>query len=145
MNAKLKSRDNQLEDKDNKIKNLRKSYIRNKYGNKYKLDIDINILESFEKVFINENDIPYNPYKKSKETQVRYLLHKLEGDTRVNKNLYDYFHDTLKDNKTLSFKIPTKNIITQDGDGLLNTNKIKINTDLLNRNILSIRYLTGKN
>ena len=41
-------------------------------------------------------------------------------------------------------KIPTKNIITQEGDGLLKTNKIKINTDLLNKNILSVRYLTGK-
>ena len=53
-------------------------------------------------------------------------------------------HNTLKDNKKLSPKIPTKNIITQEGDGLLNTNKFKINTDLLNKNILSVRYLTGK-
>ena len=58
--------------------------------------------------------------------------------------MYDYFHNTLKDNKKLSLKIPTKNIITQEGDGLLNTNKIKINTDLLNKNILSVKYLTGK-
>ena len=58
--------------------------------------------------------------------------------------MYDYFHNTLKDDKKLSLKIPTKNIITQEGDGLLNTNKIKINTDLLNKNILSFRYLTGK-
>ena len=58
--------------------------------------------------------------------------------------MYDYFHTTLKDNKKSSLKIPTKNIITQEGDGLLNTNKIKINTDLLNKNILSVRYLTGK-
>ena len=75
------------------MKNLRKSCIRNKYGNKYKFDNDINILESFERVF-NENEILYNPYKKSKETQVRYLLNKLENDTRVDKNLYNYFHDT---------------------------------------------------
>ena len=59
--------------------------------------------------------------------------------------MYDYFYDTLKDDKKLSLKIPTKNIITQEGGGLsLNTNKVKINTDLLNKNILSIRYLTGK-
>ena len=140
----LKIKDEKLEDKDNEMKNLRKSYIRNKYGNKYKFDNDINILKSFERVF-NENEILYNPYKKSKETQVRYLLNKLENDTRVDKNLYNYFHDTLKDNKKLSLKIPTKNIITQEGEGLLlNTNKIKINTDLLNKNILSVRYLTGK-
>ena len=54
------------------MKNLRKSYIRNKYGNKYKFNNDINILESFERVF-NEHEISYNPYKESKETQVRYL------------------------------------------------------------------------
>ena len=36
-------------------------------------------------------------------------------------------------------------MITQEGQGLLlNTNKIKINTDLLNKNILSVRYPTGK-
>ena len=106
--------------------------------------MEINILKSFERVF-NENEIPYNPYKKSKEIQVRYLLAKLENDTRVDKNLYSHFHDTLKDNKKLSLKISTKNIITQEREGLLlNINKIKINTDLLNKNILSVRYLTGK-
>ena len=125
------------------MKNPRKSYIRNKYGNKYKFDNDIDILESFERVF-DENDISHKPFKKSRETQVRYILNKLENDTRVDKKLYNYFHDTLKDNKKLSLKIPTKNIITQEGDGLLKTNKIKINTDLLNKNILSVRYLTGK-
>ena len=52
--------------------------------------------------------------------------------------MYDYFYNTIKDNKKLSLKIPTKNIITQEGEGVLNTNKIKINTDLLNRNILSV-------
>ena len=68
----------------------------------------------------------------------------MENDTKVDKNLNNYFYDTLKDNKKLSLKTPTKNIITQEGDGLLNTNKIKINTDLFNKNILSVRYLTGK-
>ena len=58
--------------------------------------------------------------------------------------MYDYFYDNLKDIKKLSLKIQTKNIIVQDGEGLLNTNKIKINTDLLNKNILAIRYLNNK-
>ena len=58
--------------------------------------------------------------------------------------LYDYFYNTLKEKKKLSLKIPTRNIITKEGNGLLNKNKIKINADLLNKNILSIRYLTGK-
>ena len=39
--------------------------------------------------------------------------------------------------KKLSHEIPISNITTQDGEGLLNTNKIKITTDLLNKNILS--------
>ena len=47
--------------------------------------------------------------------------------------------------KKKSLKIPINKIISnQDGNGLFKTNKVKINTDLLNKNILSIRYLTGK-
>ena len=93
------------------MKGLRNDYIRNRYGNKYNFDNDINILKSFENIF-NENDISYNPYKKTKETQVSYLLNKLENDTRVNKKLYNYFYDTLKEKKKLSLRIPTRNIIT---------------------------------
>ena len=66
----------ELENKDKKIKNLEDKYIRGKYGNKYNFDTDINILKSFETIF-NENNITYKPYKKSKETQVQYLLNKL--------------------------------------------------------------------
>ena len=58
--------------------------------------------------------------------------------------MFDYFYNTLKEGKKLSFRIPTKSIIAQEGEGLLNTNKIKINTDLLNKNILSVKYLGGK-
>ena len=48
-------------------------------------------------------------------------------------------------NEKKTHKIPINKIISnQDGNGLFKTNKIKINTDLLNKNILSIRYLTGK-
>ena len=50
----------------------------------------------------------------------------------------------MKEKQKLSLKIPTRNIVTQEGEGLLNTNKIKINTDLLYENILSVRYLTGR-
>ena len=79
-----------------------------------------------------------------KENSSKIFLNKLENDTRVDKKLYNYFYDTLKEKKKLSLKIPTRNIGIQEGEGLLNTNKVKINTDLLNKNILSIRYLTGK-
>ena len=132
--------DDKLKVKDDEIKEIREDYIRDKY----KSDNDKNILKSFETIF-NEKNISYKPYKQSRQTRIQYLLNKLENDTRVDKDLYDYFYNTLKNKKKLSLKIPTKNIIDhQNGEGLLNINKIKINTDLLNKNILSIRYLTGK-
>ena len=144
MSNDLKNKASELEDKDDEIKNLKNGYIRNRYGNIYNFDNDINILKSFETIF-NENDIRYKPYKKSRDIQVQYLLNKLENDTRIAKKLYNYFYDNLKNKKKLSLKIPIKNIITQqEGKGLLNTNKIKINTKLLNKNILSIRYLSSK-
>ena len=72
-------------------------------------------------------------------------MDKLEYDDRIDKDLFNYFKTNLSEQKKLTHKIPINKIISnQDGNGLLNTNKIKINTDLLNKNILSIRYLTGK-
>ena len=59
--------------------------------------------------------------------------------------MYNHFNKELTDRKKLTNKIPMNKIISkQDGNGLFNTNKIKINTNLLNKNILSIRYLTGR-
>ena len=114
----LEEMNSQLENKDKKIRNLEVEYIRGKYGNKYNFDTDINILKSFETI-CNENNISYKPYKNTKETQVQYLLNELENDTRVDKKLYNYFYDTLKNERKLSLKIPTTNIITQqDGKGL---------------------------
>ena len=82
--------------------------------------------------------------KNQKKTQVQYLLNDLENNDKIDDDLYNYFYKTLKNKQKLSLKIPTKNIITQEGNGLLNTNKIKINTGSLNKNILTIRYLNGK-
>ena len=132
--------DKKLKDKDDEIKEIKIDYIKNKY----KFDNDIDILRSFETIF-NEKNISYKPYKKSGQTQIQCLLNKLENHDNVDEDLYNYFYNTLKNKKKLSLKIPTNNIIDQQsGEGLLNTNKVKINTDLLNKNILSIRYLTGK-
>ena len=139
----IKKKEKELEDKDNKIKKFEYEYMRDKYGNKYKFDDNIDILKSFETIF-NENNITYKPYKRSRKTQIQYLLNKLENNTRVDEILYNHFYNTLKNKKKLSLKIPTTSIIDQqDGEGLLNTNNIKINKDLPNKNILSIRYLTG--
>ena len=138
--VKLILMDNKLKIKDDEINKIKEDHIKNKY----KFDNNENIIQSFETIF-KENNISYKPYKKSETIQINYLLDKLENHDNVDKKLYNYFYDTLKDKKKLSFKIPTNKIISnQDGKGLLKTNKIKINTDLLNKNILSIRYLTGK-
>ena len=61
--------DDKLKVKNDEIKEIRENYIRDKY----KLDNDENIIKSFETVF-NENNIIYKPYKKSKNTQIQYLL-----------------------------------------------------------------------
>ena len=140
---KLEYKDIKLNLTDDELK-VKDDYIRDKHGNKYKFNNDIDILKSFETIF-KENNIEYNPYKKSENIQVKDLLDKLEKDTRVDKKIYDYFKDTLENKNKLSLRIPTKYIIDQQsGKGFFKTNKIKINTDLLNKNILSIRYLTGK-
>ena len=130
--------DDKLKVKDDEINKIREDYIRNKYN-----DNDENIIKSFETVF-NENNITYKPYK-SKYTQIKYLLNKLENHDRINKDLFNYFKTNLSEQKKLTHKIPINKIISnQDGNGLFKTNKININIDLLNKNILSIRYLTGK-
>ena len=131
--------DDKLKIKDDEIKEIRKNHIKNKY----KFDNDENIIKSFETIF-KENKIKYKPYKQGR-TQIKYLLDKLDNYEKLDRNLYNYFHETLKNKKKLSHKIPINKIISnQDGKGLFKTNKVKINTDLLNKNILSIRYLTGK-
>ena len=132
-------------DLKNKINfdNFKKLDNENKFS-KYKFDNDENIIKSFETIF-KENDIEYKPYSKSKFHKIEYLLDKLEYDDRIDKNLFNYFRNNLSEQKKLTHKIPINKIISnQDGNGLFKTNKIKINTDLLNKNILSIRYLTGK-
>ena len=131
--------DDKLKIKDDEIKEIRKNYLRDKY----KFGTDNDIIKSFKTVF-NENNIEYKPNKNSENIQVQYLLNKLKND-RIDKDLFNYFNNALSKRKKKSLKIPINKIISnQDGNGLFKTNKIKINTDLLNKNILSIRYLTGK-
>ena len=122
---------------------LKKLDNENKF-NKYKFDNDEDIIKSFKTIF-KENDIEYKPYSKSEFHKIEYLLDKLEYDDRIDKDLFNYFKTNLSEQKKLTHKIPINKIISnQDGNGLFKTNKVKINTDLLNKNILSIRYLTGK-
>ena len=133
------------DDLKNKINfsNFKKLDNENKF-NKYKFDNDEDIIRSFKTIF-KENDIEHKPYSKSKFHKIEYLLGKLEYDDRIDKNLFNYLKTNLSDQKKLTHKIPINKIIpNQDGNGLFKTNKIKINTDLLSKNIPSIRYLTGK-
>ena len=135
-----------LEDKSDELKQIKNAYMIREYSNKYKFDNDEDIINSFKTIY-KENIISYKPYSKSKSKyrKIKYLLDNLENNDGIDKNLINYFKDNLFKQKKLTHKIPIKNIVDkQDGEGLLNTNKVKINTDLLNRNILSIRYLTGK-
>ena len=131
---------------ENKINfdNFKKSDNENKYKNKHKFDNDEDIIKSFKTIF-KENDIEYKPYSKSKFHKIEYLLDKLEYHDRIDKDLFNYFKPNLSEQKILTHKIPINKIIpNQDGNGLFNINKIKINTDLLNKNILAIRYLNSR-
>ena len=112
----------------------------NKY-NKYKFDTDDDIIKSFKKIF-REKHISYKLYDKSKH-KIKDILDILKFHDKVPADLFGYFNKTLT--KKSEHKIPVDKIISkQDGYGVFNTNKIKINTDLLDKNILSIRYLTGR-
>ena len=109
--------------------------------NKYKFDTDEDIIKSFKKIF-RDKHITYKPYNKSKH-KIKDLLDILEHHEKVPKDLFEYFSTELIEK--LEHKIPIDRIIsTQDVKELFNTNKIKINTDLLNKKILSIRYLNGR-
>ena len=67
----------------------------------------------------------------------------MESHEKIPKDLFNHFNKELT-NK-LKYKIPINKIISnQDGKCLFDTDEIKINTDLLNKNILSIRYLNGR-
>ena len=108
--------------------------------NKYKFDTDDDIIKSFKKIF-REKQISYKPYSKSKH-KIKDLLDKMEYHEKIPKDLFEYFNTELSEK--LEHKIPIDKIISkQDEKGLFNTNRIKINTDLPNKNILSIRYLNG--
>ena len=125
--------------------NFKKSDNENKYKNKYKFDNDVDIIKSFKTIF-KENDIEYEPYSKPKFHKIEYLLDKLEYHDRIDKDLFNYFKINLSAQKKLTHKIPINKIVpNQDGNGLFNTNKIKINTDLLDKIYWPLVTLTVEN
>ena len=99
------------------------------------------MIKSFKKIF-REKQISYQPHK-NKFNTVKDLLNKMESYERIPRDLFNHFNKKLTDK--LKYKIPIKKIISnQDGKGLFHTNEIKINTDLLNKNILCMRYHNGR-
>ena len=89
--------DDKLKIKDDEIKEIRKNHIKNKY----KLDNNENKIKSFETIF-KEHNIEYKPYSTSKFHKIRYLLDKLEYDDRIDKEIYNYFNNTLSKQKKIT-------------------------------------------
>ena len=152
-------------------KNLNKYLIEKpnlsiKYKDQYTFKDNIDILNSFIKIF-NDYDLSYKPRSKTTTVSSQYLLNKLEKSKKIPKELFQYFDNNLRDKKKLNLKfelhrrddIPLipENIDDDDGDdnegdnnsivpvqdgGTLNN--IKIDENALNKNILKIRYLNGR-
>ena len=151
-------------------KNLNKYLIEKpnlsiKYKDQYTFKDNIDILNSFIKIF-NDYDLSYKPRSKTTTVSSQYLLNKLEKSKKIPKELFQYFDNNLRDKKKLNLKfelhrrddiplIPEN--IDDDGDddegdnnsivpvqdgGTLNN--IKIDENALNKNILKIRYLNGR-
>ena len=150
-------------------KNLNKYLIEKpnlsiKYKDQYTFKDNIDILNSFIKIF-NDYDLSYKPRSKTTEVSTQYLLNKLEKSKKIPKELFQYFDNTLRDKKKLNlkFELHRRNNIplipeniddneddedddnsivpVQDGGTL---NNIKIDENALNKNILKIRYLNGR-
>ena len=151
-------------------KNLNKYLIEksdiSKFKDRYTFKDKYDILNSFKKIF-NDYDLSYKPRSKTTEVSLQYLLNKLEKSKKIPRDLFQYFDTNLRDKKKLNLKftIPRQNdnqilseiikdeqllpeiiednniIPVQDGGTL---NNIRIDENVLNKNILKIRYLNGR-
>ena len=121
--------------------------------NQYKFLTDKDIIDSFQKV-IQDYNVTYTPYKKSKNIYVKYLLDKLYNNDSVPKELYNHFDNSLINLKFKKNKIPV-NYNVDDGQMLLNdeitkqltgqsinNNNIKIKD--LDKGILKVRYSNNR-
>ena len=131
-----------------------------KYKDRYTFKDKYDILNSFNKIFI-DYEISYKPRSQTTEVSSQYLLNKLEKSKRVPKDLFQYFVTNLRDKKKLNLKFVLRNpnnnhlpniIITDEDDNSIvpieqqgqGLNNIKIDENSLNKNILKIRYLNGR-
>ena len=149
-------------------KNLNKYLIEkpdiSKYKNQYTFKDNLDILNSFIKIF-NDYDLSYKPRSKTTEVSTQYLLNKLEKSKKIPKELFQYFDNNIRDKKKLNLKfelhrrnnIPliSENIDDVEDDKDDNNdivpiqqggslNNIRIDENALNKNILKIRYLNGR-
>ena len=124
-------------------KNLLKDVF--EIDDQYKFIKDEDIIDSFQKVFQDYN-VVYTPYKKSKNTYVKYLLDKLYNNDSVPKELLNYFNNSLTNLKFKNKKIPVN--YNDDGQMLLKggsvNNNIKLNNKDLDKCILRVRYSNNR-
>ena len=132
-----------------------------KYKDQYKFKNNVDILNSFNKIFI-DYDLSYKPRSETTEVSTQYLLNKLEKSKKIPKELFQYFDNNLRNKKKLNLKFELHSqeniplipeiideddddnnsiVPVQDGQGL---NNIKMDENPLNKNILKIRYLNGR-
>ena len=150
-------------------KNLNKYLIEkpdiSKYKDQYTFKDNDDILNSFIKIF-NDYELSYKPRLKTSTVSSQYLLNKLEKSKKIPKELFQYFDNNIRNKKKLNlkFELPRRTNIplipeniednvdedevdnnsivpVQDGGSL---NNIKIDENALNKNILKIRYLSGR-
>ena len=151
------------------IKNLSKDVF--EIDNQYKFIKDEDIIDSFQKVFQDYNELMkifteilkatpikfivsyfsfivqtnynviYKPHKKSKNIYVKYLLDKLYNNDSVPKELYNHFNNSLTNLKFKNKEIPVNYNV--DGQMLLKGGgNIKIKD--LDKGILRVRYSNNR-
>ena len=137
-------------------KNLNKYLIEkpdiSKYKDQYTFKNNVDILNSFIKIF-NDYNLSYKPRSKTTTVSSQYLLNKLEKSKKIPNELFQFFDNTkfelhrrddiplipenIEDDDDNNSIVPV-----QQGQGTLNN--IKIDENALNKNILKIRYLNGR-
>ena len=142
-----------------------------KYDEEYSLKNTNDIVNSFNKIFEDYN-LKYTPKSNANKVKIQYLLNKLEKSKKISDSLFKYFDSNIRNmkklnmylylnrNKTLNLydensillldeptiqsvneEDPDITPVQQQGTGY---NNIKIDENVLNKNILKIRYLNGR-
>ena len=108
--------------------------------NNYKFITDNDILSSFNKVF-KDNKVVYNPYKKTKNISVEYLLNKLYNNDKVPKELFSHFNSSLTNLRKKSRKIPVEYM---DNGQVIIKGEGNIKIKDLDKRILRVRYSNNR-